>query len=227
MNGRWSAAEAESHINVSELRTVVLALLRFLPKLSGQHVLVKTDSTSAMAYINRQGGVRSPSLYHWANRLLLWAAVHIRSLRAVHIPGHLNYGADLLSRGDPQAADWCLHPQVIDQIWLRFYRAQVDLFANRQNTCCPLWFSLGGDNPPLGVDALSHQWPSLGLYAFPPVPLLQQMLGRIADEGRELLLIAHHRPSQPWVADLISMSVQPPWELSLRRDLLSQAHGTI
>ena len=104
----------------------------------------------------------SPSLYRWANRLLLWAAVHIRSLRAVHIPGHLNYGADLLSRRDPQAADWCLHPQVVDQIWLRFYRAQVDLFANRQNTCCPLWFSLGGDDPPLGIDALGHHLKGAG-----------------------------------------------------------------
>src|SRR4029434_8959801 len=45
-------------------------------------------------------------------------------LRAVHIPGHLNYGADLLSRGDPRAADWCLHPQVIDQIWGRVLQAQ-------------------------------------------------------------------------------------------------------
>src|SRR4029434_8374947 len=68
-------------------------------------------------------------------------AVHIPGHRAVHIPGHLNYGADLLSRADPRAADWCLHPQVIGQIWVRFFKAQVDLFANRQNTCCPLWFS--------------------------------------------------------------------------------------
>src|SRR4029434_1228878 len=88
------------------------------------------------------------------------------SLRAVHIPGHLNYGADLLSRGDPRAADWCLHPQVIEQIRVRFFRAQVDLFANRQTTCCPLWCSLGGDTPPLGIDALGHQWPDLRLYDF-------------------------------------------------------------
>ena len=88
---------------------------------------------------------------------------------------------------------------MIDQIWLCFYRAQVDLFANRQNTCCPLWFSLGGDNPPLGMDALSHQWPSLHLYAFPPVPLLQQVLCRIVDEGRELLLVAPTGPvSRGW-----------------------------
>src|SRR4029434_618424 len=102
------------------------------------------------------------------------------SLRAVHIPGHLNYGADLLSRGNPQAADWCLHPQVIGQIYVRLFRAQVHLFTNRENTCCPLWFSLGGDDPPLSIDALGHQWPNLLLYAFPPIPLLQQVLSRVA-----------------------------------------------
>ena len=102
----------------------------------------------------------------------------------------------------------------------------MDLFANRQNTCCPLWFSLGGDNPPLGIDALGHQWPDLRLYTFPPIPLLQQVLCRVADEGRELILIAPHWPNQPWAADLFNMSVQQPWELPLRRDLLTQAHRT-
>src|SRR4029434_5224115 len=105
VNGLWSATEAASHINVLELRTVALALRHFLPRLSGQHVLVRTDNTAALAYINRQGGVHSQSLHHWAPRLLLWAARHVLSLRAVHIPGHLNYGADLLSRGDPRT-DW-------------------------------------------------------------------------------------------------------------------------
>ena len=79
VNGLWSATEAASHVNVLELRTVVLALRHFLPRLSGQHVLVRTDNTAALAYINRQGGVRSQSLHHWANRLLLWAAIHFPS----------------------------------------------------------------------------------------------------------------------------------------------------
>src|SRR4029434_2172033 len=60
---------------------VVLALQHFRPRLSGQHVLVRTDNTATLAYINRQGGVRSPSLHHWATRLLLWAARHVLSLR--------------------------------------------------------------------------------------------------------------------------------------------------
>src|SRR4029434_6876273 len=131
VNGLWSVREAVSHINVLELRTVVLALRHFLPRLSGQHVLVRTDNTATLAYINRQGGVCSQSLHHWANRLLLWAAIHVFSLRAVHIPGHFNYGADLLSRGDPRAADWCLHPQVIQQIWTRSGRRWTCLRTGR------------------------------------------------------------------------------------------------
>src|SRR4029434_2818063 len=149
VNGLWSVTEAASHINVLELQTGVLALQHFLPRLSGQHVLVRTDNTATLAYINRQGGVRSPSLHHWATRLLLWAARHVLSLRAVNIPGHLHYGADLLSRGDPRAADWCLHPQVIGQIWVRFFKAQVDLFANRP----PNAGAQDGVAPPSGVVA--------------------------------------------------------------------------
>src|SRR4029434_1902600 len=67
VNGVWSVTEVASHINVLELRTVVLALQHFLPRLSGQHVLVRTDNPVALAYINRQGGVHSQSLHHWGD----------------------------------------------------------------------------------------------------------------------------------------------------------------
>src|SRR4029434_10629746 len=49
VNGLWSVTEAASHINVLELRTVVLDLRHFLPRLSGQHVLVRTDNTATLA----------------------------------------------------------------------------------------------------------------------------------------------------------------------------------
>src|SRR4029434_1969061 len=49
VNGLWSVAEAVAHINVLELRTVVLALRHFLPRLSVRHVLVRTDNTAGVA----------------------------------------------------------------------------------------------------------------------------------------------------------------------------------
>lgn len=51
-------------------------------------------------YINRQGGLRSPQLHTLAHRLILWSSVHLLSLRATHVPGVQNSGADLLSRGN-------------------------------------------------------------------------------------------------------------------------------
>ncbi|XP_041961423.1 uncharacterized protein LOC121719692 [Alosa sapidissima] len=228
VNGLWPLTQSRQHINVLELLTVWLALQRFLPMLRGQHVLIRTDNTSALAYINRQGGIRSRPLFQVVTRLLLWTERNgILSLRAVHIPGRINVGADLLSRGSPRAVDWRLHPQVVEEIWTCFGKADVDLFASRQNTQCPLWFSLGGDSPPLGVDALAHPWPVGRLYAFPPVALLPHVLARVREEHQSLTLVAPRWPKQPWFADLCRLTVGTPWEIPLRRDLLTQGHGTI
>ncbi len=47
------------HINCLELLAVHLALNRLKRRLRGEHVLVRTDNTATVAYINRQGGLRS------------------------------------------------------------------------------------------------------------------------------------------------------------------------
>ncbi|KAL0159107.1 hypothetical protein M9458_047183, partial [Cirrhinus mrigala] len=84
------------------------------------------------------------------------------SLRAVYVPGHLNLGADILSRQGPRPGEWMLHPEVVKQIWRVFGPAQVDLFATRENTQCPLWYSLV--HPALlGLDAMVQTWPRLRL----------------------------------------------------------------
>lgn len=59
------------HINVLELQAAFLALQLFLPRLQGFHIIVRTDSTVAASYINRQGGLGSPPLCNMAKRLLV------------------------------------------------------------------------------------------------------------------------------------------------------------
>ena len=226
VNGEWSPLLRQSHINYLELLAVFLTLRRFLPYLQGQHVLVRTDNTTTVAYINRQGGVRSMTLCALARRLLLWSSQHLASLRAVHVPGRRNWGPDLLSRGQPQYGEWCLHPQVATQLWEKFGRASVDLFASRENALCPLFFSLTSDAP-LGIDALAHPWPNELLYAFPPIALITQVLARVREGGLSMILIAPHWPGRPWVAEISQLLSGKPWELPLRRDLVSQAHGQV
>ena len=60
VNGVWTGRWLCQHINVLELRAVLLARLHFLPRLRGHHVIVRTDSTVTAAYINRQGNLSSP-----------------------------------------------------------------------------------------------------------------------------------------------------------------------
>ncbi|XP_066524828.1 uncharacterized protein [Hoplias malabaricus] len=227
VKGAWSLAQRSHHINCLELLAVHLALKHFLPVLCGQHVLVRTDNTTVVSYINRQGGTRSLPLLKLSQTLLLWSSLHLLSLRATHIPGHLNLGADLLSRGGPSAREWRISPLVAMQIWDRFGRANVDLFASRENAHCPLFFSLTDHSAPLGVDALAHPWPNTLLYAFPPVALILPTLERVCQGNLSLILVAPCWPSKPWYAEIISLLAGDPWPLPFHKNLLSQAGGEI
>ncbi len=80
------------------LLAVRLALNRLKGRLRGKHVLVSTDNTATIAYINRQGGLHSRCMSQLARHLLLWSLKHLRSLRVIHIPGLHKRAADKLSQ---------------------------------------------------------------------------------------------------------------------------------
>ncbi len=94
----WTGPQLQWHINCLELLAVWLALRRFRTLLHEKHILVRSDNTATVAYINHQGGLRSRRMSQLARHLLLWSQKHLRSLRAVHVPGELNRAADELSR---------------------------------------------------------------------------------------------------------------------------------
>lgn len=83
-------------------------------------MLVKTDNTTVVAYINRQGGTCSLQLRKLAREIILWGSTRLLSIWATHTPGVLNRWADLLSRGNPLYGEWKLHPKMVEQIWQRY-----------------------------------------------------------------------------------------------------------
>ncbi len=125
--GHWSKAEKGFHINCLEMLAVCRACQFFLLDLIGRHVLIRSDNMSVVSYINHQGGVSSKRLFILAERLLEWAQLNLRSLRAAHLPGRLNQGADVLSRSNVPSEEWMLHPHVVQKIWKTFGKAEVDL----------------------------------------------------------------------------------------------------
>lgn len=131
VNGSFGPHLYSSHINYLEVLAVYLSLQHFLSFLDGHHVLVRTDNTTFVAYINRQGELRSLQLHMLAHRLIVWSSRHFLSLKATHVTGMLNHGTDLLSRRNPLCVEWRLPPGV-SLIWERCGRPYADLFATRE-----------------------------------------------------------------------------------------------
>ena len=53
--GSWSVPESKRHINFLELKAVFLALKGFQHLCTARIVLVATDNTTVVAYINKEG----------------------------------------------------------------------------------------------------------------------------------------------------------------------------
>ncbi len=95
----------------------VSSIKYFLPELRNRHVLTRTGNTAVVSYINHKGGLHSRPLYRLAHPILGWSQGKLLSLRTVHIPGHLNMGADILSRQWSRPGEWMLPPEVEKQTW--------------------------------------------------------------------------------------------------------------
>ncbi|CAC5406985.1 unnamed protein product [Mytilus coruscus] len=53
--GKWTETQQWLHINILELDAVHRTVQHFLPQLQGQNVLIKSDNTTVVQYVNKQG----------------------------------------------------------------------------------------------------------------------------------------------------------------------------
>ena len=136
--GLWSDFKA-SHC---PSKAVSLALRDFKDQCQNQTVLVGTDNSTVVAYINKQGGTHSAEMCALLWKIMTWCHHYHITLKARHIPGCLNVMADLLSRSNQvQSTEWSLHPQVFKQICQKWFTPHVDLFATHLNHKLPLYVS--------------------------------------------------------------------------------------
>ena len=226
--GLWSEREKRLHINVLELKAVSLALRDFKDQCQNQTVLVATDNSTVVAYINKQGGTHSAEMCALLWKIMTWCHHYHITLKARHIPGCLNVMADLLSRSNQvQSTEWSLHRQVFKQICRKWFTPHVDLFATHLNHKLPLYVSPIPDPRAWNIDALNINWTNLTAYAYPPTALLHKVIQKIKQCHCLIIVIAPGWPGMPWFWDLVQLSTEIPLQLPVSMTLLKQSHNYV
>ena len=98
----WPADHCLSSIALKELAPVVFAAAAWGERWRGQFILCHSDNTAVVAQLNSLHA-RDPLACNMLRCLAFWQALYDFRLRAVHIAGALNTGADQLSRNNAAA----------------------------------------------------------------------------------------------------------------------------
>ena len=210
-SGLWDSRQAALSINARELLAVQLGLRQFQSSLQGRTVAVFCDNTTAVAYLRKEGGTRSPLLNSLAQEILRWTESLSIRLAPQFLPGSNNVLADALSRPHQLPhSEWSLNMTVFRSL-RKLWPVQIDLFATSDNRRCSIYFSPFHDPMSAGTDAFLQSWDGLQAYAFPPVAIIPRVLAKLrASTGTELTLVAPYWAQRPWFSDLLQLSLAPP-----------------
>ena len=130
-HGHWSEDQSQLHINMLEIMAIRFALIRTLKYIHHSCVMISTNNTTVVSYINKQGGTHSPNVCVKVWKILQWCLKHHIFIR---ILGKFSVLADRLSRIDKIVkTEWALDQSIANSIFQMFSYPSLDLFATHFN----------------------------------------------------------------------------------------------
>lgn len=206
-NGRWAQQHVGLHINVLELTAVLLGL-RSLCKDRDRVIKVLTDNATTVAYINKQGGVRSAECQKVAKEIWDWAEQNNYFIIAAHIPGANNTLADFYSRNFKDNTEWQLSDALFHTCCKQWGTPNIDMFAAFNNKKLKRYAAWKPDPHAEIIDCFSVNWSGLCVYCFPPFSLVGRVLKKMVTDGASGIVICPNWPGQPWYGQLSRLPKQ-------------------
>ena len=208
--GDWSKQEKELHINELECKAVLFAFQCFFRTTFKCNILIRSDSSTVVSYINKQGG-SSPLLCDIS--LEIWEFCISRNLKIVasHLAGISNSRADRLSRIQHSDHSYYLTQECFEDLSDSLsFSLKIDCFASRNNFKIKNFISRYCDPLSSWVDAFATIWTD-NVYLFPPYPIINRVISKFkSDNTGHGLLICPYWPSQSWFPSLLDLLISPP-----------------
>ena len=218
--GAWLPDEKLIHINVLELKAILLALKSFL-KTSHKHIKIMSDNTTAIQCINKMGTSHSMECHHEVLKIWKWSIIYKNHLSAAHIPGKLNTVGDKESRSNHVDTEWMLESKFLNLALEHLgFKPEIDVFATNINTQFGKYAAFRPDPGAACIDAFSLDWSDLKFYAFPPISFIPRVLSKVEQDSVEDILVVPFWPTQVWCPFMLKMLVFTPILLNYRKSLL-------
>lgn len=203
IRGHWTPEQSRQSSNWREMWAATYAIEWAAARRPNSTLELRTDNTTTVALINKQGTTASEALLLLAKQA--WRAILRARLQvlATYLQGELNVEADRASR-EPKH-DYKLRDSAFSLVrrWAPG-RLQLDLFASKQSHRLTQWFSRE-------ADAMKQPWPSTGCYAFPPPGMIAAVLQRARLlEVRWMLLVTPTWRSAPYWPTLQRQALAAP-----------------
>jgi len=208
-HGFWSSEERKFSINYLELLAAFFTLKCFVTHYSNCEILLRMDNTSAIAYINRAGGVQFPHLSELSRKIWKWCEDRNLWVFASYIPSKENIEADYASRIVNIDTEWELNDIVFREIAKQFGPFSIDLFASRLNKKCKRFCSRFPNPEVTAVNAFTISWKNENFYAFPPFAIIPKMLRKIISDKAKGVVVVPNWPTQHWYPLFMSLLAAP------------------
>jgi len=217
--GFWSHEEAKLHINILELKAICYSLQAFANDKSNCRILIRSDSTTAISYINKYGGTRSCINHCIAKLIWQWCERRNIFIHASYISTKANILADKLSRSLIESTDFKLKRSVFKKITGIFGVPKLDLFASPLTSQCDRFVSWFPQPGAQAIDAFTIPWKEF-YYAFPPFLLIPRFLRKARHEKTCGIVVVPNWPSQCWFPTIMQLFGDNFIHINSEKDLL-------